>query len=442
MDLVQDVIDAVARLVAADAFSYSDQASIVALERGRASYECALAQAVASFAEGGEWAAAGAQSAPAWISSTCHLPLAEARRQLRRGRALPAMPVVAEAFAAGDIAPAHVDVLVKAATAVAHADPSAFARCEAALVEAASDLSFVPFANAVAYFTQMADPDGAEEADMARRARRDVYVVESVGGMYHLGGNLDPISGAIVAGEFDRIEQLLFEADWAAATEALGRDPRAHELPRSPAQRRADALVEMAVRSRGAKAGDRRPEPLFSVLVGYEALFGRISRIEGGPIVTPGALVPWLEGADFERIVFAPGVRIECSKKARFFTGATRRAIQIRDQCCTHPYCDVPAARCQIDHIIPYAKGGETIQENGQAHCGFHNRLRNHGPPGSGGEGAFEGLDAGAFDDADEDDEDGEYEGEGAGGAYPGQSGREAVSSTEADDGPLDEGGP
>ncbi len=42
----------------------------------------------------------------------------------------------------------------------------------------------------------------------------------------------------------------------------------------------------------------------------------------------------------------------------------------------------------------------------------------------------------------DEDDEDGEYEGEGAGGAYPGQSGREAVSSTEADDGPLDEGGP
>ncbi len=168
----------------------------------------------------------GGTKCPGVDRRTCHLPLGEARRQLRRGRALPAMPVVAEAFAAGDIAPAHVDVLVKAATAVAHADPLAFARCEAALVEAASDLSFVPFANAVAYFTQMADPDGAEEADMARRARRDVYVVESVGGMYHLGGNLDPISGAIVAGEFDRIEQLLFEADWAAATEALGRDPK------------------------------------------------------------------------------------------------------------------------------------------------------------------------------------------------------------------------
>jgi hypothetical protein len=272
--------------------------------------------------------------------------------------------------------------LVKAAKAVGHADPEAFSRCEAALLEAATELRFVPFANAVTYFTQMADPDGAEERDLARRARRDAYVAQSMNGMYLLGGTLDPISGAIVAGEFTRIENQLFEAEWASAKEALGRDPRVDELPRTPAQRRADALVEMAVRSKGAKATDRRPEPLFSVLVGYEALHGRISQIEGGPIVTPGALLPWLEGASFERIIFGPGTRIECSQTARFFTGATRRAIEIRDQHCTHPFCEVPAARCQIDHIIPYAQGGETTQGNGRLHCGFHNRLRNHGPPG------------------------------------------------------------
>ncbi len=182
-----------------------------------------------------------------------------------------------------------------------------------------------------------------------------------------------------MASEFARIEQDLFEAEWAEAKEALGRDPKVGELARTPAQRRADALVEMAVRSKGANATDRRPEPLFSVLVGYEALHGRISRIEGGPIVSPGALLPWLKGADFERIVFSPRARIECSKTARFFTGATRRAIEVRDQCCTHPFCEAPAERCQIDHVIPYAKGGETTQENGRVHCGFHNRLRNQG---------------------------------------------------------------
>ena len=420
MDVMDELEDVLARLAQADPFSLSDRASIIALERGLASYACTLAKAVASFAQGGEWAGDGAQSAPAWIATTCHLPLSEVRRQLRRGAALPSMPVVAQAFAAGDIAPAHVDVLVKAAKAVSPADPEAFARCEESLVQAATALSFVPFSNALSYFTQMADPDGAEEADLARRARRDAYVVESAHGMYYLGGHLDPVSGAIVAGECTRIEDLLFAADWAEAKEALGRDPKAHELGRSCAQRRADALVEMAVRSKGAGATERRPAPLFSVLVGYPALLGRISRIEGGPIVSPGALLPWLEEADFERIVFGPGARIECSKTARFFTGATRRAIEVRDQYCTHPFCEVPAARCQIDHIIPYAQGGETTQENGRVHCGFHNRQRNHGPPGAGG--------------GDEGDQEGEGDGYEAGDA--GTHGQEADGSYENEGGP------
>jgi hypothetical protein len=382
MGALDDLEEVLARLAQADPFSYCDRDSIIALERGLSSYSATLAKAAASFAEGGEWAADGAQSAAAWIATTSHVPLGEARRQLRRGRALPSMPLVAQAFSDGQISAAHVDVLVKAAKAVGHADPEAFSRCEAALLEAATELRFVPFANAVTYFTQMADPDGAEERDRARRARRDAYVAQSMNGMYLLGGTLDPVSGAIVSGEFTRIENQLFEAEWASAKEALGRDPRVDELARTPAQRRADALVEMAVRSKGAKATDRRPEPLFSVLVGYEALHGRISQIEGGPIITPGALLPWLDGASFERIIFGPGTRIECSQKARFFTGATRRAIEVRDQYCTHPFCEVPAARCQIDHIIPYAQGGETTQQNARVHCGFHNRLRNHGPPG------------------------------------------------------------
>ncbi len=395
-----DFLRAAEQLAKEDPFSYGDRASIVTLQRERAISDYISANALTSFAEGGEWAADGAQSAAAWIATTCHLPLGEVRGHLRRGRALASMPIVAAAFSCGAIGGAHVDVLVKAAKAVAHANTEAFGLCEEALVQAAQELTFVPFANAVAYFTQMADPDGAEEADMARRARRDAYVIQSINGMYLLGGNLDPIGGAIVAGELSRIEQLLFEAEWAKAKEDLGRDPKVHELPRTPAQRRADALVEMAVRSKGAKATDRRPAPLFSVFVGYETLKGRISQIEGGPVVSPGALVPWLSEADFERIIFGPGNRIECSKKARFFTGATRRAIEVRDQCCTHPFCEAPAQRCQIDHITPYSQGGETTQENGQVLCGFHNRLRNGEAPGGGG-----GGDGNGGWEADEDEE-------------------------------------
>ncbi len=254
------------------------------------------------------------------------------------------------------------------------------------MVHSATELSFGAFCDVVSYFSQQADPVGAEESDLAKATRRDVSLSQGLDGLFVGAMTLDPFSGAIVAGELNRLEAQLFEADWAQATESLGREPAVKELSRTPAQRRADALVEMAVRSLAAKEGDRRPEPLFSILVGYESLYGRICQIEGGPIVSPGSLLPWLEGATFERIVFSPQTRIECSPRARFFTGATRRAIEVRDQTCRHEFCEVKGQRCQIDHIVPFAQGGETTQENGRVLCGFHNRLRNQGKRGDGGD--------------------------------------------------------
>ena len=91
----------------------------------------------------------------------------------------------------------------------------------------------------------------------------------------------------------------------------------------------------------------------------------------------PSVLTPWMESAYFERAIFSLGNRIDVSVRARLFTGGTRRAIELRDRICTHPYCYEPADNCQGDHIEPYASGGLTTQDNGRLLCGFHNRLRN-----------------------------------------------------------------
>src|SRR5690606_39919353 len=99
---------------------------------------------------------------------------------------------------------------------------------------------------------------------------------------------------AIVADELTRLERRLFEGDWAQAKEALGREPVVTELARTPAQRRADALVEMAARSKAMPPNARKPAPLFTVLVGWETLHGRILELANGTVVNPGALVPWL----------------------------------------------------------------------------------------------------------------------------------------------------
>jgi hypothetical protein len=194
--------------------------------------------------------------------------------------------------------------------------------------------------------------------------------------MYFGRMTLDPISGAIVSDELHRIEAELFEADRQEARARLGFEPTALDLLRTHSQRRADALVEMATRSKSVPAGAGRPAPLFSVLVGYETLHGRICQLAQGTVISPGSLIPWLDQAYIERAVFDPPKRVDVSATARLFTGATRRALELRDQMCTHPYCERPAADCQADHIQPYALGGPTTQENGRVLCGFHNRLR------------------------------------------------------------------
>jgi 5-methylcytosine-specific restriction endonuclease McrA len=47
----------------------------------------------------------------------------------------------------------------------------------------------------------------------------------------------------------------------------------------------------------------------------------------------------------------------------------------VRDRHCQHPAgCDVPVDRCDVDHIVPHARGGETSQFNGRLECTAHNR--------------------------------------------------------------------
>jgi Domain of unknown function (DUF222) len=183
--------------------------------------------------------------------------------------------------------------------------------------------------------------------------------------------------------ELARIEGSFFEADWAEGRRRLGREALVGDLARTPAQRRADAVVEMAIRSRTAPAGGRRPEPLFTVLVGWETLQGRICQVADGTVVSPSALVGWLESAWLERVVFeGPSRVIDVGVAQRLFTGATRRAVEVRDKECFHQFCDASADDCQVDHVIPFAAGGPTTQANGRLAGGFHNRAR-HRQPGA-----------------------------------------------------------
>ena len=124
---------------------------------------------------------------------------------------------------------------------------------------------------------------------------------------------------------------------------------------------------------------------LLSVLAG-EGTLARICELSNGTVVTPGEVLPVLHHADVERIVFdGPSRVLDVGERQRLFVGATRRAVEVRDRTCVHPSCDVPAERCQIDHIVPFPAGGPTTQDNGRCQCPYHHRHRHrtdgHGNP-------------------------------------------------------------
>jgi hypothetical protein len=290
------------------------------------------------------------------------------------------MPASAAAFAAGEISEAHVrrlSPLAEGRTA------ECFTRDEALLVDQAKTLRWVDFCRALAYWEQLADPDGPEDKARDDDKARRVHLSTGLGGTGILDGRLTPVARVTVGVALDRIEQELFEQDWEQARAEHGDQATLAHITRTPAQRRHDALVEMAKRAFAAPEGARLPVPLVSVLVGYETFKGRVCELADKTVITPGIVASMLDEAQIERIIFDGPSRVVDLGRSRSFVGAARRALEVRDQGCTHPTgCDEPVWRCQGDHIQPHSQGGRTHPDNGQLRCGWHNRWRwAHGDP-------------------------------------------------------------
>ena len=293
--------------VAVEPTVLGDGEAIVALHRQLERLEAVFTRAVAAFDAGGTWSADGARTAAAWVATKCRQPFPTTRARVRLGRELRHMAETEESWLAGDIGRAQVGVLAEAR----RCSDDCFERDESLLVGQAQDLQYRHFANTVAYWCQLADPDGAEAKAKADYQSRRLHLSKSWQGRYFLDGIFDPIGGEIFATTLEGIEKEFFDADWAEAKARLGDQATTADLTRTPAQRRADAAVEMARRAAAVPEGARRPEPLFTVFVGYETFAGRICELAGGAVVSPGSLVPWLEEAWVERVVFDGPDRIK-----------------------------------------------------------------------------------------------------------------------------------
>jgi hypothetical protein len=386
VDRVLDLRLAINGLAEIDPISLSDDAlgEMLVELHGEASRLLAVEAKVTSvFDIRRAWRDDGSRSLGAWLERRCHTSRRASRAQVRRAKRLRGMPLTAAALAAGEIDDEHVTILTRLAGSARKVIADAFGEAEEMLVGYAKTLGFREFVAACRYWEDVVDPDGTEDQAGDDIAARRLHVSETYRGNVVIDGLLDPVAGAVFNTALERITHELFKADWADAKALHGDDTRAEHLARTPAQRRADALVEMAKRANTAPADGKEPKPLIVFVVGYEHTGKRLCELLNRTVVTPGQIVPYLSEAEFQRMVYGPDNKIiELSKKARFFTGGLREVLDYRDRHCTHPGCHEPAEFSEGDHYpVPHSHGGPTTQDNGTLHCGIHNRYAyNHVP--------------------------------------------------------------
>lgn len=226
------------------------------------------------------WALDGTRSMNTWLRTRTSSTGAAASRKVKLARAVRQdLPATGEALAEGEISVDHAQVLAREGTKTQRLreqlrDPK---MGEDFLVGIAKSLDADEFGKAVKHWAGMADPEAADRNWREATDKEELFLSPTLEG-YHVSGWLTPASGQAVEKALDA---------------QMGK--KAEDDDRSPAQRRAAALVSWAhswLDSGHLKPGSRI-RPHLSVHVPFETLAALCeasgSAIPPGSSFTPGA---------------------------------------------------------------------------------------------------------------------------------------------------------
>ena len=236
-----------------------------------------------------------------------------------------------------------------------------------ALVEFARGLTPYQLRAAVTHWRAHVAPEQADRDFAGQQERRRLHISSSIEGLVVLDGVLDAEGGNTV-----------LTAISGLAGPGGGADGR------TSAQRRADALVELARHGLDhaelPDSGGERPH--INVTIDLAAL--RTGRGAGeldftGPI--PAARARQLAcDAGVSRIITAGASQpLDVGRRTRTVPAQLRRALAARDRGCKFPSCDRPVAWCDAHHRRHWADGGPTVLSNLVLLCRLHHRMIHQG---------------------------------------------------------------
>lgn len=303
-------------------------------------------------------------STASWLRASCRMTHTAAREAVLVARALQErLTGTAAAFEAGEVSYGHARVLARETDAL---PTETLAEAEPTLLDTAREHDPAMTRRVAVHLRHVVDVVGAREVAELAHERRGLHASTTWDGMVAGDFLLDTETGA-----------LLLSALMPLAAPA-GPDDR-----RSPAQRRADALGEMA---RLVLHGTALPElggerPHLNVVVDLATL----SQAPGAPAAeadwAPGPLTGEAarrvacDAAVVRVITDGPSQVLDVGRATRTIPPAIRRALAVRDGGCVFDGCDRPPAWTDAHHIVHWADGGPTCLDNLCLLCRRHHRL-------------------------------------------------------------------
>jgi Domain of unknown function (DUF222) len=305
------------------------------------------------------WRNDGATSMTAWLRHHARQSGRDAARCTRTARRLRELPVTAAAYHDGVLSGGQVQAIV---ANLKDRTVGLFAEHEAELVDDLAGLSVGETATAMQSWARHADVVLGDDPDKPV-PERSLHLSRLLDGRRELSGSFDPEGGSTIE-----------TALRLAATGDVDGEPA-----RSPAQRRADAPVDVCRRfldhQHDRRSGRHRPH--LNVVTTLGDLQTRAQgRLLHGSI---------LGGTTVQRLFCDTGVhRVFVAGRSSILDyGTTTRtvpanlfnALLIRDGHCRFPGCDRPPQWCEAHHVRRVLDGGPTTLDNLTLQCTRHHHL-------------------------------------------------------------------
>jgi hypothetical protein len=337
----------------------------------------------------------GHRSVTNWVmaATNCSRGTATARAQM--ARLVRNEEVVADEFNSGRLGVGQMRELARL-SANPRCSPH-FSESVPVLLRAASTLEFADFRLVADRWQQLADAAGAHRAHEAAHRFRDA-ALHVVGSECRFTTSHGVVQGEAMRDVFEAFCQREFDTDWAGVVATYGDQANPTLMPRTGAQRRADAFLAMvlAAAAHGAEGGapidvivnvvidqDQFEQYAAAAITGDPVVVNpaevrnrRCETVSGTPIhpehVVAGAVIGRIRSI----VTDGAGVIVRAGHQRRFFTGPLREAIQAVQPMCGWLGCTIRSQLAQIDHIDPAARGGPTDAANGAVLCKRHNLFK------------------------------------------------------------------